>query len=82
MENKRIVQVLIGVIILLLLVIGYFFIVKPMINNSAEDNQIIGFNLAITGILQQLQQQGYVQLTIGNNTLILVPYQPPQNTTG
>jgi len=82
MEAQKAVKILIGVIVLLVLIMGYFFIVKPMINNSAENNKVIGFNLAITGILQQLQQQGYVQLTIGNQTLILVPYQPPQNTTG
>ncbi|MEK6881153.1 MAG: hypothetical protein AABY22_16150 [Nanoarchaeota archaeon] len=81
MENKRIIQILVVVIVVLALIIGYFFIVKPMINKSATDNQVIGFNLAIQGILQQLQQQGFVRMTIGNQTLILVPYQQPQNAT-
>lgn len=82
MESKRIIWVLVGVIVLLALIIGYFMILKPILKNSAKDNQVTGFNLAIQGILDQINQQGFVRITIGNQTLILVPYQPPQNTTG
>ena len=79
-------RILIAVLIILVAVLGgmvlYSFALKPAISGYVVNAQNQGVNLAVASIVSQIQQQGYVQLTIGNNTLILVPYQPPQNTTG
>lgn len=81
MEQKTIIKILVGVVFVLAIGILYFLVIKPQIDKAATNNQVTGYNLAINSLLSQLQQQGYVQLTIGNQTLILVPYQSPQNTT-
>lgn len=76
MENKTTIQILAGVIIVMAIVILYFLVIKPGIDKSATNNQVIGYNLAINDILTQIQQQGYVQIPVGNQTLILVLYNP------
>lgn len=76
MESNKVIKILIAVIIIMALVMAYFIIIKPQIDKATTNNQVTGFNIAIQGILDQLNQQGYVQLTIGNRTLILVPYNP------
>ena len=80
MDEKRIIRVLVSVIVIMALLMAYFVIIKPQIDKAATNNQIEGYNIAITSLLSQLEQQGYVQMTIGNQTLVLVPYNP-QNTT-
>lgn len=75
MENKRLVWALIAVIVVMALVISYF-VIKPKIDKRDIDNQVKGYNLAIDSLLSQLQQQGYIQLGMGNETLYLVPYNP------
>jgi len=80
MENKKVIYILIAVIVVMIIILSYFVIIKPGLENSAQNHRVEGYNVAINSILTQLQQQGYVQLTIGNQTLFLVPYNP-QNTT-
>lgn len=81
MEQKTWIKILVGIILIMAVAIIYFLVVKPQIDSSATNNQVIGYNIAINSILSQLQQNGYVTMTIGNQTLFLIPYNPKQNLT-
>lgn len=72
------IKILSVVIILLVLFIVIMFIVRPAINNYVIKKQIQAQEYVIASILNQIQQTGYVQLPVGNQTLVLVPYQPEQ----
>lgn len=78
-ENNRI---LVAVLLVLVVVLGgmvlYSFALKPAINGYVVNAQTQGVNLAVASIVNQIQQQGYVQIPVGNQTLVLVPYNPPQ----
>lgn len=77
-KSKITIRILIAVVILLVLFIAFVFIVRPSFNNYVVKQQNAAQILVINSILYQIQQQGYVQLPVGNNqTLILVPYTPP-----
>lgn len=71
-------KILVGVIIVLILFIAYLFIVNPQINKFVYNKQIEGANSVWGDMIAQLQAQGYYSLVIGNETLVLVPYIPPQ----
>lgn len=76
--NKR-EKILIGIIIVLAIVLIYFFIVKPAFDSNNIKNQNIGINATINYIAYTISQQGYIALPVGNQTLILVPYNLQQN---
>ena len=57
---------------------AYSFLIKPTIEGYVVVKQIEASDFIIGTIFNQVQQQGYVQLTYGNNSLILVPYAPEQ----
>ncbi len=61
------------------LLVLYAFVLKPALTGYTIDARNEGINLVLTSIITQIQQQGYVQIPVGNETLILVPYQQPQN---
>lgn len=65
-------------VVVLLLVVGYAFLIKPAINGYAVNAQNVGIQYTINAILLQIQEKGYVEIPVGNETLILVPYQNPQ----
>lgn len=75
-------RVLIAVLLVLVVVLGgmvlYSFALKPAINGYVVSAQNQGVNLAVASIVNQIQQQGYVQIPVGNQTLVLVPYNPDQ----
>lgn len=71
--NKNLLIAFLVIVILVLLgIIIYVFVIKPAINNYVI-NQGMEYTLAI--IVDQIQQKGYVQIPIGNQTLVLVPAQ-------
>ena len=75
MERKNIAIIaLILIIIVLAGILVYTLSIKPAIEKTAEQN-------VINALLLQLQQQGYVQLYIGNQTIILVPYNSQGSAT-
>ncbi len=78
-ENNRI---LIAVLLVLVVVLGgmvlYSFALKPAISGYVVNAQNQGVNLAVASIVNQIQQQGYVQIPVGNQTLVLVPYNSNQ----
>ena len=75
-------RILIAVLIILVAVLGgmvlYSFALKPAISGYVVNAQNQGVNLAVASIVSQIQQQGYVQIPVGNQTLVLVPYNPDQ----
>ncbi len=82
MKDKRatiIISVLLVIIVLLVGFILYSFLIKPQINGYVVEKQIEAQDMVFLGILSQVQQNGYVQIAYGNQSLILVPYVPPQN---
>ena len=83
-KKARVMAILIGVIVLLVLVLLYFFVVSPSMNNFIINKQIEGVNFAYADVVSQIQSQGYFALPLGKNeagedqTLVLVPYVPPE----
>ena len=79
MVNKNIMIAILALIIIVLAgVMVYSFVIKPKISGYNVEKQTEGVQIAINYILTQLQQNGFVQIPLGNQTLILVPYVPPQ----
>jgi len=80
MANKTgvLITVLVAVIVILLAIVVYAFVIKPAVTGYATNKQVEGYQIAVNAILTQLQQNGFVQIPIGNQTLILVPYAPTQ----
>ena len=78
-DSKKMVGILVAVIVSLFLVLLFFFVVRPSMNNFVMNKQIEGVNFAYADVVNQVQTQGYFALPLGENqTLILVPYVPPQ----
>lgn len=85
MANRTnvLITVLVVVIVILAGIMVYAFIVKPKISGYTVQKQTEGVQIAIDYIVAQLQQNGFVQIPVGNQTIILVPYaQPGQQTQG
>ena len=79
MVNKNIMIAILALVIIVLAgMMVYSFVVKPKISGYNVAKQTEGVQIAISYIIGQLQQNGFVQIPVGNQTLILVPYTPPQ----
>ncbi|RLG10248.1 hypothetical protein DRN69_09330 [Candidatus Pacearchaeota archaeon] len=81
-REGKIIGILVVIIIVLLLLVVYSFVVRPVVNAYIIKKQLMGYNQGIQDMtnymLNQIQQRGYTQIVIGNQTLSLVPYQPAQ----
>ena len=79
-QNKTglIMTVLLLLVIILGAMVLYAFVVKPTFSGYIVDAQNQGINYTINIILNQLQQQRYVALPVGNQTLYLAPFNPQQ----
>jgi hypothetical protein len=79
---KLTIRILAIVVVVFALVMAYFFLIRPLTNNyiveKQTEAQIATYNFIVNDMIAQLQQNGYYQLPIGNETLILVPWQEPQ----
>jgi len=80
MANRT--NVLIAVLVLIIVVLAgivvYSFVVKPAYSGYVAQKQLEGEQITVVKILSQLQENGFVQIPIGNQTLILVQYVPPE----
>lgn len=78
--NKQglIIKILVAVVILLALILIYFFVIKPSVDNYVLNKQIEAQQYVFANMIAQLQSTGAYQLAVGNQTLVLVPYQPTQ----
>jgi uncharacterized protein YpmB len=83
-RDKRnvVITILAILVVILILVLIYFFVVQPGINKFVYNKQIEAANIVANNVyadmLTQLQNTGMYQLQVGNQTLVLVPYQAPQ----
>ena len=70
--------------IVLLLVLSYFLFFQPKLQGYVVNKQLEAQQMVVQNILLQIQQNGYVQIPVGNQTIVLVPYnqnqQVPQQT--
>jgi len=84
MVNKTnvLIAILVAVIVILAGIMLYAFVIKPKISGYTIQKQSEGVQLAVNYILAQLRQNGFVPIQVGNQTLILVPYQPPTQSSG
>ena len=88
-KNKQgmIIKGMFAVIIILALVLLFFFVARPGVNKFVTNKQIEGVNFAYADVVNQVQAQGYFALPLGQDeagedqTLVLVPYVPPQDAT-
>lgn len=74
-KTKKTVLILSTIIVILILVLAFFFIIQPQKIKYDEKKMLEGINYYVGSvILPQLQTNGYVQIPLGNETLVLVPY--------
>lgn len=78
MENKKIIIIMSCVILLLAMVVIYTLIISPSIDNYIITKQAEAQNLILSVLVNQIQQNGYIQIPVGEEVLTLVPYQPEQ----
>ena len=62
------------ILFVMILFLVYLFAIKPVVNGYVVKKQVEASDFIIGTILNQIQQQGYVQLTYLNQSVILVPY--------
>jgi len=79
-KTKITIAVLVAVIVVLASVIAYSFLVKPGITGYAAQRQQEGIDFTIAAIVAQIQQNGFAQIPVGNETLILIPYFPEEQS--
>jgi uncharacterized membrane protein len=72
-SSNKTTKILIVVIALLLLIGVYAFVVKPAISGYTIGAQNYGANYMLGSIISELNRTGgYVQIPIGNQTLVLM----------
>ena len=80
-SKKWLVITLISIIVVLVGFIIYAFGIRPAISGYVINAQNEGAQIAVNYIVSQVAQNGYVQIPVGNQTLVLIPYQQPQGTS-
>ena len=81
-RTRILIVVLVLIIVVLAGIMLYVFAIKPKISGYVVERQREGVVIAVNSILAQLQQQGFVQIPLNQNqSIILVPYVPPQQIT-
>ncbi len=94
-RTKLTIKVLVLIIVLLVLVVAYAFAVRPAISGYVtkvyQQGQMQGYTDIMSNILvqlqqtggyvPQLQQAGYAQFPVGNDTLVLQGLVVPTQTT-
>jgi hypothetical protein len=77
-KRKILITVLIAVIVILAAIIVYAFVISPSVTGYTVDRQREGIEFAISSIIAQIQQNGFAQISVGNETLYLRPFNPQQ----
>ena len=54
----------------------YAYIAKSIILGYSSEAYDKGINDVLNLLIIQIQQQGFAQIPVGNQTIILIPYQP------
>ncbi len=66
------------IIVVLILVLVYVLLVGPKIQGYVVQKQVDAQQSAVQAIVQIVNQQGYVVLGQGNDSVVLVKYNPEQ----
>ena len=78
-KTSLVILVLIIVIVCLVGVLGYSFLVKPGFDNYVFEKQMETYNQGVSDtimfMVDEINQRGYTQISIGNQTLALAPVQ-------
>jgi type II secretory pathway component PulM len=78
-DNRGLViKILIAVVVVLVLVMLYFFVVQPSVDRYVFNKQIEAQSYVFADMVNQLQNQGFYQVQLGNQTLVLIPPQLQQ----
>jgi len=80
MANRTniLIAILVLVIIVLAGIMVYTLVIKPKISGYTAQKQTEGVQIAVNYIVAQLQQNGFVQIPVGNQTIYLAPFNPGQ----
>ncbi|MEK6873225.1 MAG: hypothetical protein AABW91_00080 [Nanoarchaeota archaeon] len=81
MKDKKFLIAMV-VIVVLALVLLYVLLIGPKIQGYVVQRQIDAQQVAVQTIVQVVNQQGYVVLGQGNDSIILVKYNPEQGQPG
>ena len=80
-SRKTMLWILLTITIILALALIFILAVKPGVQKYVFNKQVEAANIITnnfyTDMITQLQNQGYYQVTIGEQTIVLVPYQNP-----
>jgi hypothetical protein len=75
-RTKVVIAILVVLVVALGAFILYSFVIQPTIQGYVVQKQTEGVQIAVTTILAQIQQYGYVQIPLAENqTLTLIPPQ-------
>ena len=66
------------IVLVLIIVVAYVLFIKPAFNGYVIQKQIEAKDITLINIISQIQQQGFAQITFGNQTLFLFPGNPNQ----
>lgn len=78
-RTNILVVFLVLIIVVLAGVLIYAFVIAPSLTGYVVGKQNEGVQIAINSILLQVQQNGFVQIPVGENqTLFLAPFNPQQ----
>jgi hypothetical protein len=75
-RSVRLIVMLALVIVAIAIVVVYSFAVRPAFNEYIVSKQVEAQDMILNALLSQLQQNGYIQIPIGDEVLTLVPYRP------
>lgn len=83
MANRTnvLITILILVVVILAGVLIFTFMVKPSFDGYVIEKRTEGYQIAVGDIVFQVQQNGFVQIPVGNQTLFLAPFDPQQAST-
>lgn len=72
-RTSVLITILVLVIVILAGILIFTFMVRPAFSGYVVEKQTEGYQIAIRDIVFQVQQNGFVQIPVGNQTLFLAP---------
>ncbi|MBS3073136.1 hypothetical protein J4477_04855 [Candidatus Pacearchaeota archaeon] len=78
MKDKKFL-IAVVIIAILALVLVYVLLIGPKVQGYVVQKQISAQEVAVQTIIEIVNQQGYVVLGQGNDSVVLVRYNPEQN---
>ncbi|MFA5019974.1 MAG: hypothetical protein WC533_02650 [Candidatus Pacearchaeota archaeon] len=79
MKDKKLL-IAIGIIIILAVALVYVTLIGPSLQGYIINKQLTAQEVVVKTIINQAETNGYVQLTDGERTIVLINYQPENQT--